>query len=166
MTLNNLIEKQKCRKGEITGTTKDGRFWMACDPVIIKDSGNGWDAPEITFSLHLRHFENGKIEAVVRLKSRCNRNNLSWDHDYSIPALLKCSSIEDVAVELKKGIKTMEGYDKDRGHPTELIKECFMEYFYKNLASSLTKLGVSKSRPSPDDVTDWHSVSLQSLQTA
>lgn len=153
MTLNNLIEKQKCRKGKTAGTSKDGRFWLACDPVMIKDSGNGWDKPEVTFALHLRHFENEKIEAIVQQKGRCNRNNLSWKNDYSIPALLKCCSIEDVIVELKKGIKTMEGYDENCRRPTELIKECFEDFYYKQVASSLTKLGILESRPGPDDVT-------------
>jgi len=153
MNMENSIKEQNCRKGEIDGTSKDGRFWLACDPILIKDSGNGWDEAEVTFELQLRHFENEKVEAVVRLESRCNRNDLSWNFEYSVPALLKCTSIEDVVVELKKGIKTMEGYDENRREPTELIRECFAQYYYKNLASSLTKLGVSESRPGPDDLT-------------
>lgn len=145
MNLKSVIEKQKCRKGTITGTSKDGRFWLACDPFIIKDSGNGWDAPEVTFALHLRHFENGKVEAVVRLKSRCNRNNLSWEHDFIIQGLLECKSLEDVVVELKKGVKSIE-LDDERSR-----QQCFNEYYYMNLVNALTNLGLSESRPGPDD---------------
>jgi len=152
VNLESAVKNQKCRKGEIAGTSKDGRYWLVCDPVIIKDSGNGYDVPEVAFSLFLRHFENEKVEAVVRLKGRFSRNNLSWNHDYSFPALLKCSSIEDVFVELKKGIKTMEGYDEDSRQPIELIKECFAEHCSKNLAISLTKLGLLESRPGPDEI--------------
>lgn len=153
MTLESAIKEQKCRKEKIDGTSKDGRFWLACEPLVLKDTGNGWDTPEDTFELHLRHFENEKVEAVVRQKGKWIRNNLSWKNDYSIPALLTCSTVEDIIVVLKKGIKTMEGFIDDSRQPSELIKECFDECNCKYLASSLTKLGVLESRPGPDEVT-------------
>ena len=152
MTLKTIINEQKCRTGEIGGMTADGRFWLPVVPVLLKSTGNGWDAPEIEFQLELRHFENDKITATVVESGADNRNSLRWEREYPLPALLKCSTVQDVCVELKKGIKTMEGWCKYSSQPAELIKECHSEGGFKNLSFSLAKLGLLASRPGPDEI--------------
>jgi hypothetical protein len=149
MTLEQAIEGQHCRTGKIDGTTKNGRFWLASVPITISDAGNGWDTRQEKYTLHLRHFECGTVEATVRHNTDDNRNNLRGKWDYEMPSLLACRTVEDVVVELKKGLK-MEVLDEYHQEKI-LTEECYQDRFYEELMDTLLGLGMAGTRPGPDE---------------
>jgi hypothetical protein len=149
MTLKQAVEVRKCRTGEIDGTTRNGRFWLVWDPITIKDEGNGWDTPSETYALHLRHYEDGRVEAAVRREYEDSRNNIRGKTDFPIPSVLECDTIEDVVVELKKGVIS-EGFDEHHQERTSM-EECYHDRFYKGLWDCLISLGLEESRPGPDE---------------
>lgn len=149
MSLNSIIKAQRSRNGRINGTTKNGRFWFASKPVITKSTGNGWDSPEITYELQLRYYENDMTEAVVQFQYKDRRNEQYVKSDYSMTSVLDCCTVEDVIVELKKGVKRTE-YD-DNGQLTNLTEKCYEDYSYSKLLRVLGELGVLESRPGPDE---------------
>lgn len=145
MDLETAVKSTACRKLGVSGTSRQGRYWLACPKITIKDRGNGWDAPEEVFVLRLQHLENGKVEAVVQRQYSDQRNQIKNKTDFLIHGLLKSETIEDVIVELKKGVSPGEINGE------VIIIDCFDDYYAEDLSKSLSSLGMEQSRPGPDE---------------
>ena len=157
MNLEKMVTTTISRTGAADGTTDKGRYWLLFEPVILKEMGNGWDSAKEEFSLHIRHFEDGEVQAVVEREVDWRRNNIFSTKFYSLNALLKCESTEDVVVILKKGIKTGEFLRDDFGNETGVpfILDCYSDYFSTKLAQTLAaSLGMPQSRPGPDEAPE------------
>lgn len=137
-TLKELIVATKCRKGPADGTTKRGAFWFATDPITIRSyGGDGVGESEASRKnkLHLRHYRDGTVAALV--------NYHSWHQDdgtsdaYRPAAILDCATVEEVVVVLK-GMS-----DDDTA--------AYSDFNLSGLTTSLMALGLAETVPSPDD---------------
>jgi hypothetical protein len=149
-TIRELIELKKCRRGKATGTTKRGAYWLACEPIKIRDYGGdgiGNNAADMDHKLELRYYRDGTIAAVIRYNA--------WHQNYSpndvftrLDAVLGCETVEDVIVVLKGAtVKTRSWDDGSGGDETHAYSDRCEE----RLTEALTALGVSAAATSPDD---------------
>lgn len=138
-TLKELIVAAKCRKGQSEGTTKQGAFWLACEPIEIRRYGGdgiGDASADCTNYLHLRHFRDGTVKAAVNFRS-WHQNHGTNNTYRSCDNILDCTTIEDVIVCLK--------HISDDGSPAYSDRQ--MDY----LITALTALGLTESAPAPDE---------------
>lgn len=142
-TLKQLVEAAKCRKGEATGTTKAGAFWLAGRVKIRSCGGDGigQSGSDVNYYLSLRHYRGGEVRAVVS----CNvwhENDGSRTTYRTVEELLRCTTVEELEVELKKGV------DFDGGGGVETV---YGDYHADDLSEILTGLGMPESAPAPDE---------------
>lgn len=141
-TLREAVELTKCRKGKSVGTTKRGAYWLACDPIVVRRAGGdgiGQSAPDITWTLELRHFRGGEVRPTAH-EEACHQNGSysgAGDQYFAMAALGECASVEEVIVALKGGVKDQEA--------------CYSDRCYDRLRDSLVSLGLPESAPGPDD---------------
>lgn len=146
MTLSELVASKKCRVGRCFGTTKSGRYWLACDPILIMEKGNGWDSPEVVCSLLLASFDDGHFAAMVSKKYTDNRNQLQSKNEYVLSGVGSCCSVEDVEVHLKKGIVVGQNCDSS----ADVIEECYKDCARSELFRRLVELGLPEYLSGPD----------------
>ena len=142
MTIREAIEVKKCRKGAAVGTTKDGAYWLAIEPVKIRSWGGdgiGNSAADLNAHLEFRHYRSGECRAVVHISS-CHQNHSSrhWWHRVEI---LDCTNVEDVIVALKRGVSG--DYDRET---------VYSDLYEESLTKAMTDLGLAIATPSPDEV--------------
>lgn len=151
-TLQELIVAAKCRKGESAGTTKQGAFWYACEPILIRSFGGdgiGNASPDRRNFLQLRHFRNGDVKAVINFHSW--HQNYGTSDSYGTVSILDCTTVEDVIVILK-GIS-----DDDE-------TSAYSDWGKDKLTAALTTLGMTESAPAPDE--DWRDQETSGLNLA
>lgn len=137
-TLKELIEIRKCRKGESTGTTKQGAFWLACDPILIRSFGGdgiGQSGTDLKNYLQLRHYRSGEVKAVVNFHGW--HQNYGTSNSYRTVPILDCTTVEDVIVILK-------GISEDE-------TAAYSDWGQDKLTAALTDLGMVESAPAPDE---------------
>jgi hypothetical protein len=142
-TLKELIEGTKCRKGTAEGTTKDGAYWLATKPILIRSFGGdgiGQSSTDLRNYLELRHYRDGSVCAVI--------NFHGWHQNYGtsnrykfVNGLLECCTVEDVAVYLK-GTK-----DADEDYEAKV----YSDRCSSDLENALVALGLPIAPPSPDE---------------
>ena len=138
MTLKELIEDRKCRKGQPYGTTTSGAFWLVCDEIKIRRFGGdgiGQSDAERTNFLQLRHYRDGTVKALARYNV-WHQNWGDGDSFYTVP-ILDCETIEEV-------ISVLKGTDED---------ECqaFGDNHKEALTNALKALGMEEAAPAPDE---------------
>lgn len=136
--LEELIVAAKCRKGTSAGTTKQGAFWLACTPTLIRSFGGdgiGQASTDWRNYLQLRHYRNGEVKAVVNYHGW--HQNQGTSDSYRTVQILDCTSIEDVIVILKGVIHNETSAYSDWGKD--------------NLTAALSELGMIESAPAPDE---------------
>lgn len=140
ITLKTAVENQKCRKGKSDGITKQGAYWLACDPITIREHGGdgiGQSAPSITWTLELRHFRNGEVRSVLHRYAW--HQNGSWsgggDRYFGRPSLADMTTVEEIVANLK------EGTDEEK---------CYSDHWYGDIKDALVDLGMVEAEPSPD----------------
>ena len=108
-TLQELVEKAECRKGEYAGREAGCKFWWPFEPVCIKRNtmNEGRDVIS-TFTLEIRHFQNGDMEVAIKFRD-CMDSKYSREWDMS--ELLTLTNAEDVAQRLRKGVLNREDED-------------------------------------------------------
>jgi hypothetical protein len=137
------IANQKCRKGQAAGTTKDGAFWLACKPICLRRAGGdgiGNSGADLTYELHLRHYRDGTIKAVVCRHSW--HQNTGSRNEWRTVQILGCKTAEEVIVALKCGLAF--SYDDSETVYSDLHEE--------DLKTALTEIGLDESEASPDEV--------------
>ncbi len=140
-TLKECVIEQKCRKGPAEGTTRSGAFWMACKPIHIRrygGNGVGNGAADCSNHLELRHYRNGDVKAVVH-GHYWHQNGAGPDDYMSVPALLDCSTVEQVIVVLK-------GEQMPGGNSV------YSDRLESDLKEALVALGLEETEPAPDEV--------------
>lgn len=144
LTLSNAIEQTKCRKGKSDGTTKDGAYWLATKPIVIRSWGSdgiGSNPPDRTNYLELRHYRDGQVRARVNLHSWHQNGAYSGAGDWyaNADAILPCESVEAVIVALK-GMRYNEW-------------AVYSDHFEDTLTKALVDLGIAEATPAPDEAT-------------
>lgn len=137
-TLKELIEAKKCRKGQSSGITSDGAYWLAIEPVKIRsyggdgigDNGTSWE-----HHLQLRHYRIGAVEAVIHARG-WHQNRGSINEYYTAP-IGSCETVEYVIARLKS-MKCGES-------------KAYSDGFLPELTAALVSLGMAESLPSPDE---------------
>lgn len=142
-TLRELVENLKCRKGTAAGTTKNGAFWLACEPIKIRRFGGdgiGNSGPDITYYLLIRHFRDGAVRCTINRAAYHQNGSYSGGGDsyFGIDNISNCNTIEEIIVALK-------AYRSDYD---EMI---YSDYCEKHLVSALTALGITMSAAAPDE---------------
>lgn len=143
-TLKELIIDKKCRKGESSGTTKRGAFWLAAEPCKIRSYGGdgvGQNSPDRWHKLHLRHFRSGEVQAIIHCESWHQNGSYSGGGEsswFDVSRILECSTIEDVIVCLKS---------ENCGET-----HAYADFFREKLEAELEILGLPRSLPAPDEV--------------
>lgn len=141
-TLQECVESVKCRKGQATGTTKRGAYWLACEPIKIRSFGGdgiGNSAASCTHYLELRHYRTGEVRATIHA-DYWHQNGAKPDVYQSAP-ILECTTVEQVIVALKG-----ESIGND-----DWKDSVYSDYFEDKLTEALTGLGLAESEPAPDD---------------
>lgn len=96
-TIKDLALEKKARKGPAKQITKKGAYWIALSIDTKRGGGDGiGQAPaQITTVFEVRHYRDGKLEAVVK--------NLWWHENeglstvaVAIPAALEVTNVEDL----------------------------------------------------------------------
>jgi hypothetical protein len=144
-TLEVCVVNQKCRKNKAAGTTKDGAFWLACKPIHLRDAGGdgiGQGGADIDYDLHLRHYRDGTIKAVV-CRSSWHQNSGSRN-SYRTVDILGLRTVEQVIVALKCGLTFDYGYGE-----TETV---YSDHSADTLTAALVALGMDESEPAPDEL--------------
>jgi len=100
ITLRDLVERVGCRVGEHAGRDAGCKFWRPFEPVRIKCNMIGYGEISNTFSLQIRHFQDGDMQAIVKFSDWMNGHSREW----SLPQILNCASAEEVASFLRKGV--------------------------------------------------------------
>jgi hypothetical protein len=137
-TLKELVVEKKCRKGPAFGTTKNGAFWMAVEPIKIRGFGGdgvGNNPSSRTNYLQLRHYRDGAVKAVVNWRSW--HQNAGDSNEYVTVDILDCITIEEVVVSLKKA--SCDG------------NNAYSDRWQSELTGVLLGLGMCETLPSPDD---------------
>ena len=143
-TLKNLIDEKKCRKGPPAGTTKKGAYWLACEPILIRNYGGdgvGNNAVDCSHRLELRHYRSGDVTAMIHVH-RWHQNGAGIGDSYHSVDLLGCTTIEQIVVRLK-GMTLNVGYGDGE-------RSC-SDHCEKNLVEGLVALGLPDADPSPDE---------------
>ena len=143
--LREVIIAAKCRKGKAEAITTKGAYWLACEPIDIKyygGDGIGQSRADMTNTLELRHYRDGKTEATV-VTETWHQNHGRQRHSTSTD-LLKSETVEDVVIRLKN--TDVSEYDYDGSNIA------YHDRNYDRLTAALTALGLPEySIPSPDD---------------
>jgi hypothetical protein len=140
-TLAECIEARKCRKGKATGTTRQGAYWLACEPIVIRNYGGdgiGNSAADCKHYLELRHFRDGNVMAVVH-GHFWHQNGARPDIYEHCSGLTSCKTVEEVIVYLKK---------------TKIDDEtttAYSDYYADTLTAALVGLGLAECEPGPDE---------------
>lgn len=143
-TLRECIEGVKCRKGKATGTTKDGAFWLACGEIHLRDAGGdgiGNSGADIDFDLHLRHYRDGQVKAMV-CRSSWHQNS-GHGNRYCAASILDCTTVEQVIVELKRGMVFDYQFSD-----TETV---YSDRNAETVTTALVALGLAECEPAPDE---------------
>lgn len=144
-TLKEIVIEQKCRKGAAAGTTKNGAYWVAGECVTRRCGGDGIgnNAPDVTWTLELRHYRDGAVRATMHRDA--HHQNGRWggagDWYYGIDAILSAETIEDVIVEMRAGV-----HDRDTGETLPVLGRDLSE-----LRDMLAAWGMPNAAPSPDE---------------
>lgn len=142
-TLEELVIESKSRKGVADGTTKNGAFWIAGRAVIRSYGGDGIGQSSTHWKhhLHLRHYRNGEVKAVVHI---CGYHQNNGDTDiYRTVNILHCETVEDVITVLK-GV-THQRNDMDDG------VAIYSNWGEDVLTGMLTGLGLLDCLTAPDE---------------
>jgi len=146
-TLKDYIVDQKCRKGPAAGTTKNGTYWLACDPIKIQDAGGdgiGCNAPSVAYYLRLRHFRDGAVRPQIHRKAWHQNGSYSGagNQYYGCDQIITCTTVEDVIVALKSiNIDESDCY----------AEHVYHDIFADDLTAALTGIGMPVSMPPPDE---------------
>ena len=137
-TLKELIEAKKCRKGQSSGITSDGAYWLAIEPVKIRSYGGdgvGNNGTNWTHYLELRHYRNGSVECIVECRGwHQNHREISENH---VAPLGSAETVEHVIARLKS-MKCGES-------------KAYSDKFQPELTAALVSIGMAESLPSPDE---------------
>ena len=142
MTLTQAIEQAHCRHGKASGTTKDGAYWLAIEPIHIRSFGGdgiGNSAPSRIHYLELRHYRNGAARARIHANAEhlngayAGAGN-SW---HNADSILSCESAEGVIVALK-AISVNE-------------TRAYSDSYEEDLTAALVGLGLPEMEPAPDE---------------
>lgn len=144
-TLAQLIEATKCRRGKSAGITKNGAYWLACEPIEINSTGGdgiGNNAPNTHHYLILRHFRDGAVRPQIKRDAWHQNGAFSGDGvDYmGADHLASCTTIEDIIVALKAIRYRLDISERVYGGDE------------KPLVEALGALGMPYSMPAPDEV--------------
>jgi hypothetical protein len=145
-SLGGCVSELKCRKGAASGTTKRGAFWLACEPLVLRKCGGdgiGGSGPDVTYTLELRHYRDGDVQAMIH---RCSwhQNNGEYNGFVSCQQLLPLKTVEDVICALKGERFTLDNdYD--------VSDHVWSDYYTDSLTTALTDIGLSESDPAPDE---------------
>ena len=151
MNLKALVESKKCRHGQAAGTTKNGAFWLACDPIELRRCGGdgiGNSGADVTFRLSLRHFRSGLVQAMIHRDAWHQNGSYSGGGDTweSCPSVLDCATVEEVVVALKamsSACRTANGTWREA---------VYSDRNEERVTQSLTALGLQLAAPAPDEV--------------
>ena len=148
-TLKDLIIDNKCRRGPADATTKRGAFWLCPGAVdrgiAIKirragGDGIGQSSPDVTYSIHLRHYRSGEVRAMVERDAYHQNGSYSgggtdW---IDVSEILGATTIEEVVVALLAA-------GGDAG-------PVYSKRYSGDLTKLLSGLGLPVCAPSPDEV--------------
>jgi hypothetical protein len=145
-TLSELIVDQKSRKGKSAGTTRKGAYWLAGEVKIRAYGGDGigQSGADCSKRLQLRHFRDGDTQAVIRSSSWHQNYGTSTDYA-SVPALLDCTTAEQVIVILKQ----TRVRDDENGY----ADNAYSDHFEDELTAMLSGIGLPESEPAPDEAS-------------
>jgi hypothetical protein len=143
-TLKDLIIALRCRRGTAAGTTKQGAYWLAHHPILIRSYGGdgiGSNPSQIEHLLELRHYRSGDVRAMIH-KDTWHQNGAKPQGTPYTPAddVLEAQSVEEVIVALK-GIEF-----KDTA--------AYSDQYPKSIIEALQPMGLPISLPAPDDGPD------------
>jgi hypothetical protein len=104
-TLADCIRATKCRKGPAVGTTKNGAFWLAAEPIYIRHTGGdgiGNNGADRKYSLELRHYRDDKVRCTVHLEARHENGDWGGAGDWwnTVGPLGDCRTAEEMQVVL------------------------------------------------------------------
>ena len=135
-TLKEIVEDCHCRKGKSDGITKRGAYWLACDPIVCRQSGGtgcGQSSPEVTYYLQIRHYRSGEVRALVH-RDAWHQNGIysgAGDIYTSVPEIAAATTVEKVISAL-------------------MAADAYSSRHYQELESALRFIGLPLSEPSPD----------------
>lgn len=139
-TLKDCVIETKCRKGAAYGTTKHGAYWLACEPITIRNYGGdgiGQSGADCKNFLQLRHYRDGTVSAVLH-GAYWHQNGSAPDDWMRCDDLLSLTTVESIIVSLKA-----TSFD-DGTH-------VWSDYWTDKLTAALTGIGLAESEPSPDE---------------
>jgi len=141
-TLADCIRATKCRKGPAVGTTKNGAFWLAAEPIYIRHTGGdgiGNNGADRKYSLELRHYRDDKVRCAVHLEATHQNGDWGGAGDWwnTVGPLGDCRTAEEMQVVLL-------GFQMDSEH---VYSSCFADEI-ERLAEML---GLPVSMPAPDE---------------
>lgn len=142
-TLKELVIASKCRKGQASGRTKRGAFWVALCVVTRRCGGDGIgnSGADVTYSLELRHYRDGGVSATIKRDSW--HQNSGTDVRYEgCGSVLDCATAEEVVCALK-GISFSDFYDHT-DHVLSSLKE-------DEVIAALVDFGLAPCEPAPDE---------------
>ncbi|WP_318556442.1 hypothetical protein [Geobacter anodireducens] len=113
-TLKELVEARKCRKGRPDGTSAEGGYWLAIEPILLGERRHdGYDGPYWEkHYLHLRHHRNGAVRVVVVERGEGHQFGgwKEWAYESaSLDHLAEARSVEEVEACLLAGVDTGGG---------------------------------------------------------
>jgi hypothetical protein len=129
-TLKEIVIERKCRRGQADGTTRNGAYWVAAECVTRK------------WTLELRHHRDGVVRATMCKHAWHQDGAYSGGGDwyYGIDAVLGATTVEDVIVSLKAGVR-----DKETGDTMHVYG------YAAEIEDVLTALGLPLAAPAPDE---------------
>jgi hypothetical protein len=141
VTLKEAVQKERCRKGKADGITKRGAYWLACEPIVLRRAGGdgiGQSAPDITWSLEIRHFRDNSVVPTLHRSAWHQNGSYSGGGDrYFIrEGLADVTTVEEAIANLKAGTSEEHCYHSSR---------------YAEVRDALLALGLPEAAPSPDD---------------
>jgi hypothetical protein len=144
MTIREAIEQAHCRRGKAAGTTKDGAYWLACEPIMIRRAGGdgiGNNDADRTNYLELRHYRDGAARARVHVDAYHQNGGRGGGGDWwtNADCVLDATSAEACIVALK-GLRCGEE------------RVVYSDWYEDDLTKALGALGVLAHEAAPDEV--------------
>lgn len=102
-TLKELVEERRCRKGRPDGTSAEGGYWLAAEPILIYERRHNCDYDERY--LHLRHHRDGAVRVVVVERGKAGWGKWAYD-SASLDHLAEARSVEEVEAWLLREVDT------------------------------------------------------------
>lgn len=154
-TLYQAIVDRKCRTGKAKGTTSYGAYWLACDPIEIRQFGGdgiGNSGASVTMYLLLRHYRSGLVQASIHRDAWHQNGSHSGGGDawetldkvsdgQRADGFLGVTTVEDAIVALKK-------YRFGEGDYSQAV---YSDGCEEELTKALVSLGLPESAPAPDE---------------